>query len=175
MTQDRDALLDHLIRDELPSLARFFRTKRVPPSDVLDLVQSTMLAYVEGDGPKEAGKEKQYLMGIARNKWFHYLDTKHKRVGEAFDSEIHGVSRLGPSLSSALDKRNRVVAALQGLTGNEQMAVELRHGEEMKIDEVAHAMDKSPAQVKRYLASAEEKLRAQLGDMSAVSETYKNL
>lgn len=171
---NRDAMLEHLIKTEWPNLRRFFRTK-VPEGEVLDLVQATMLAYVEGDGPKEAGKEKQYLMGIARFQLLKYYDSKHRRAGEAFNSELHRVTDLGPSLSSKLDSRNRVVAALQTLTADEQMAVELRHGEDMKIDEIAEAMGKSPATVKRYIASGEEKLRAQLGDMSSVSEAYKNL
>lgn len=174
MTTDREAILENLIKTEWPNLRRFFRTK-VPEGEVLDLVQATMLAYVESDGPKEVGKEKQYLMGIAWKKVLRYYETKHRRTGEVFNSELHRVTDVGPSLSSKLDTRNRVVAALQSLTADEQVAIELRHGEEMKIDAVADSMGKSPATVKRYLASAEEKLRAELGDLRAVTDAYRDL
>jgi RNA polymerase sigma factor (sigma-70 family) len=174
MTTEREAIVERLLVTGKPALVRFFRN-RVPPSELFDFVQQTMLAYIESDGPKEPGKEKQYLTGIARNQWLRYVETKHRRAGEAFDSEIHGVNDIGPSLSSKLDRRNRVVAALHLLTADEQMAVELRHGEEMQLDEIAGAMSKSLATVKRYLASAEEKLRTKLADMRAVGDTYKNL
>jgi RNA polymerase sigma factor (sigma-70 family) len=171
MTTERDAILQGLIKHEWPRLRRFFRTK-VADADVLDLVQSTMLAYVEG--APERGKEKQYLWGIARKQVLKHYE-KHRRETEAFDSAIHKATDLGPSLSSKLDRRNRVVAALLTLPADQQMAVELRHGEELKLEEVAEALDVSLATAKRYLGAAEEKLRAELGDMSFVTDGYSKL
>ena len=171
MAIDRDAILQRLIKAEWPKLRRFFRTK-VAEGDVLDLVQNTMLAYV--DGSPERGKERQYLWGIARKQVLKHYE-KHRRETEAFDSSVHRATDVGPSLSSKLDRRNRVVAALLTLPADQQMAVELRHGEDLKLEEVAEALGVSLATVKRYLAAAEDTLRAQLGDLAAVIEGYAKL
>ena len=64
MTMTRDHILERLIQDEWPKLRRFFHSK-VPESEVLDLVQATMLAFVEGRHRAEGG-EKAYLWGIPR-------------------------------------------------------------------------------------------------------------
>ena len=64
MTTSREYLLEHLINNELAKLRRFFATK-VPGADVNDLVQQTMLAFVERRD-QIVGSERAYLMGIAR-------------------------------------------------------------------------------------------------------------
>lgn len=169
----RERTLDRLIQAEWPKLRRFFRTK-VSESDVLDLAQNTLLAYVESGGPSEAGHERAFLWGIARKQVLKHYE-KHRRVGVAFDSTIHGAGDLAPSLSSKLDLRNRLVAALASLPADQQMAIELRHGEGLQLDEVAAALDVSLATAKRYLAAAEQKLEAALGDLRAISAGYAKL
>jgi RNA polymerase sigma factor (sigma-70 family) len=169
----RQAQLENLIKNEWPKLGRFFRTK-VPESDVLDLVQNTLLAYVEGVGPDEPGKEKQYLWGIARKQVLKHYE-KHRRQTQQFDSTVHTAMDLGPSLSSRLDNRNRLMAALHSLPTDHQMAIELRYGEELKLEEVAEALDVSLATVKRYLSAAEEKMREAYGDERTVADGYAKL
>lgn len=168
----RDEILEGLIKNEWPKLRRFFRTK-VPEGDVLDLVQSTMLAYVEG-GPRDASSARAYLWGIARKQVLKHYD-KHRRHSEAFDSAIHTAMDLGPGVSSKLDNRNRLTAAMHTLPADQQMAIELRHGEELKLEEVAEALEVSLATAKRYLSAAEEKLRAELGTVDAIAKGYAKL
>lgn len=171
-TSERNAILETLIDGEWPKLRRFFRTK-VADSDVMDLAQSTMLAYVEG-GPREPGSARSYLWGIARKQVLKYYE-KHRRPTDPFDSTIHTATELGGSLSSKVDNRNRIVAALRTLPADQQMAIELRHGEELKLEEVAAALDVSLATAKRYLGAAEEKLRAELGGVDAIADGYSKL
>ena len=173
MSSPRDVILEQLIREEWPRLRRFFRTK-VPDGDVLDLVQSTMLAYVQG-APRSDATARAYLWGIARFQVLKYYE-KHRRKSDVFDSAIHTAHDLGPSLSSKLDNRNRLMAALHSLPVDQQMAVELRHGEELQLQEVADAIGVSLATVKRYLSAAEEKLRTVLGsDSDSVRDAYTKL
>lgn len=150
--------LERLIRDEWPRLRRFFRTK-VPDTDAYDLVQSTMLAFVEHHRNGEIGRA--YLWGIARNKVLQYYG-RH-RPTTSFDSTVHGVLDVGRSLSSRLDDRDRLLSALRSLPADHQMAFELRHGEELSLEEVAQALDVSLATAKRYLSAATERLRTSLG------------
>lgn len=171
MTTSRDALLEQLIRDEWPRLRRFFRTK-VPDADVLDLVQATMLAFVEGR-TRATASERAYLWGIARLQVLKHYD-KH-RSSTPFDSTVHTAMDLGPSLSSRLDGRTQLLRALHKLPADHQMAIELRYGEDLKLEEVAAALDVSLATAKRYLNAAEEKLRSELGDVDAIAEGYSKL
>ncbi len=173
MSSKRDTILEGLIKNEWPKLRKFFRTK-VPEGDVLDLVQNTMLAYVEGSGPREPGAERAYLWGIARKQVLKHYE-KHRRSSQPFDSTIHTAMDLGPSLSSRLDRRNQLVAALHTLPADHQMALELRHGEDLKLEEVAEALEVSLATAKRYLSAAEEKMREALGSSDAMSKEYRKL
>lgn len=172
MTAERDVVIEKLIANEWPKLRRFFGTK-VPDSEVLDLVQNTMLAYVEGDARRRA-EPRSYLWGIARLQVLKYYE-KHRRPTQPFDSTLHTAMDLGPSLSSTFEKRGRLVAALRALPTDQQVAIELRHGEGLKLEEVAAALDVSLATAKRYLAAAEEKLRAELGDLRALAAEYVEL
>lgn len=172
MTNPRDALLDTLITQEWPRLRRFFRTK-VPEADVLDLAQNTLLAYAEA-GPRDPSSARAYLWGIARKQVLKHYD-KHRRPNTPFDSTMHTAMDLGPSLSSRLDNRNRLVAALQRLPADQQMAIELRYGEELKLEEVAEALDVSLATAKRYLSAAQEALRADLGGIDTLTEAYAKM
>jgi RNA polymerase sigma factor (sigma-70 family) len=171
MTTNRDATLQGLIQHEWPKLRRFFRTK-VADGDVLDLVQNTMLAYVEGH--PEPGCERQYLWGIARKQVLkHY--AKFRGENEPFDSTVHRATDVGPTLSSRLDRRNQVVNALLTLPADQQMAIELRYCEGLQLEEVAASLDVSLATVKRYLSAAEERLRVQIGGVHAIADGYRKL
>jgi RNA polymerase sigma factor (sigma-70 family) len=172
MCLDPKERMERLIADEWPSLRRFFRTK-VAASDVLDLAQASILALVESGGPSDPEKLKPFLWGIARNQVLKYYE-KHRRESQPFDSEVHSALEVGASLSSRLDRRNRVVAALLTLPVNQQIAVELRHGEGLSLDGVATSLGVSLATAKRYLSAAEEKLRADLGDLARVRDAYRN-
>ncbi len=169
MIDPRNEVLEQLIRDEWPKLRRFFRSK-VPLSDVVDLVQSTMLGFVEGRA-RITGADRAYLWGIARNQVLKYYG-KHRPTAE-FNSEVHTALDLGPTISSRLDRRTRVLAALHELPVDHQIVFELRHGEGLSLEEVAAAFGKSLATVKRHLALAEDKLRASLGDQAnTVADEY---
>ena len=171
MTPDRKALLNRLIDAEWPKLRRFFRTK-VPDADVLDLAQGTMLAFVEKTDV--VADDRAYLWGIARRMVLKHYE-KH-RAAEPFDSTIHTALDMGRSLSSRLDDRHRLLRALHTLPVDHQMAFELRYGEELSLEEVAAAIGVSLATAKRYIAAAEEKLRAALGaDVGAVRGMYEQL
>jgi RNA polymerase sigma factor (sigma-70 family) len=161
-------VLERLIRDEWPKLRRFFRTK-VPDTDAYDLVQATMLAFVEK--MPEARDAKAYLWGIARKQVLRYYERS--RVALSFDSTLHSVLEAERTLSSRLDDRQRLIAALQQLPADHQMAYELRYGEELSLDEVASALDVSLSTAKRYIAAAEAKLTAILGsDVATVPAAY---
>lgn len=163
---------DALIREEWPKLERFFRTK-VAPADVVELAQATCLAFVERLEEVHANP-RGYLWGIARRQVLKHWERFRARGAAAFDSSQHSLQDVGPSLSSVVGRRTRVMAALQSLPADQQMAVELRHGEGLSLEETADAIGVSLATVKRYLAAAEETLRGKLGpEAEATIEEYR--
>jgi len=168
MTTTKDQILEALIRDEWPKLRRFFHTK-VPGADVLDLVQATMLAFVEGR-QRATGTARSYLWGIARFQVLKHYE-KH-RASTPFDSTLHTAMDMGPSLSSRLDGHTRLLRALHTLPTDHQVAFELRYGEELSLEETAAALNVSLATVKRYLSAAETKLKAELGTLDGIAKDY---
>lgn len=169
---ERDAVLEKLIASELPNLRRFFATK-VPQSEVLDLVQQTMLAFVEGRD-RITGNERAYLRGIARFQVCKFYEKRKTSV--AFDSTVHTATQIDRTLSTQLDERTRLLRALHELPLDQQIAFEMRHGEEMQLEDVAQVVGVSLATVKRYLSAAESKLKETLGeDASASGAAYREL
>jgi RNA polymerase sigma-70 factor (ECF subfamily) len=171
MPSNNNETLEALIEHEWPKLRRFFRTK-VADADALDLVQNTMLAYISGR--PTPGTERAYLWGIARKQVLKHYE-KHRHGGDPFNSSEHGVPDVGPSLSSKIDRREHIVAALIKLPADYQMAVELRYGEGLELQEVADALEVSLATVKRYLDHAMTTLREEFRDAGTVAESYRKL
>ena len=157
---NRESILDTLIETEWPKLRRFFRTK-VPDADVLDLTQNTMLAFVDGK-LRDPKKARAYLWGIARLQVLKHYE-KNRRGTEPFDSTIHTAMDLGPSISSRLDRRDKLVRGMQEMPVDHQIAFELRYGEELRLEEVAVALGVSLATAKRYIAAARATLRDVFG------------
>ncbi|MFV8751394.1 RNA polymerase sigma factor [Nannocystaceae bacterium ST9] len=147
------------VRASYPMLRRFF-AKKVSPAEVQDLTQATILTFLEKD---LAGVEhpRRFLFGIARNKLLQHFDKQRGGVG--FDSQQISARQHSTTLGTKLDRSTRIIEALRELPLDWQMAVELRYGEELELSEVAEAMDKSLAQIKRYLRSGLDQARAQLG------------
>ncbi|NVB38537.1 sigma-70 family RNA polymerase sigma factor [Pseudenhygromyxa sp. WMMC2535] len=155
MNQAPNQQLATVARENWPKLKRFFKAK-VPEPDCYDLTQETLLHFVRTD-PAGIRNPKAYLWGIARNRLFSYFGNK--RPTERFESSKISVAELGGTLSSQLDRRQRLANALSRLPVDHQIAFELRFCEELKLEEVAESMQVSLATVKRYLNKAREQLR----------------
>lgn len=150
MTDPASHPLSALARKQWPRLKRFFKSKVAEP-DCYDLTQETLLAFVRAD-PQKISNPEAYLWGIAHKRLLSYYERK--RPTEKFESTSMSIAELGGSLSSQLDRRRRLVAALAHLPVAQQVAFELRFGEELALQEVADAMEISLATVKRYLQAA---------------------
>ncbi len=171
--------LADVAQQQWPKLKRFFKSK-VPEPDCYDLTQDTLLAFMRSD-PAKVARPKSYLWGIARKRLLAYCDRK--RPTEKFESTRMSIAELGGSLSSQLDRRRRLVGALIRLPLDQQLAFELRFGEELSLQEVADAMEVSLATVKRYLQAATNSLRDILArpeyahdraNQSMIVDAYRN-
>lgn len=165
--------VDALIKTEWPKLERFMRSK-IPPGDIQDVAQNVLLAFVRrSNTPME--NQRAYLWQIARN---HIADHYRRRglVAAGFDSSVHSVIHLGPTMSSVINRKNRLTKALQGLPLDQQTAIELKYGEGLTDPEAAAALEVSMATYKRYVSAGLATLRSQYGvtDPEQVGEAYRN-
>jgi RNA polymerase sigma factor (sigma-70 family) len=105
----------------------------------------------------------------------HY--EKHRRQSHARFRQhaAHGDSTSVRRCRAGSTDAVSLVAALQLLPTDQQIALELRHGEDLKLEEVAEALDVSLATVKRYLSAAEEKMRSALGGPDSIANEYAKL
>lgn len=152
-----------LIRAEWPKLRRFFDLKTNSAPDCHDLVQKTLMAWIEKLDAGGVEKPRQYLWGIARFQLLRYFERR--RPSAQFDSAIHTVGARATTLGTRYDRRHSILDALRELPLDLQMAVEFRHGEGLSLQETADALDVSLATAKRYLKSATDQLRESLGDV----------
>lgn len=157
------------VQDSYPKLRRFFANK-VAPADVQDLAQATILTFLEKD-PQAMDDPRRFLFGIARNKLLQHFERRcGKRAGQPFDSQAISLRRLSTTLGTRLHRSTVIVEGLRELPLETQIALELRYGEGLKLGELAEAMDKSLAQVKRYIKAGLDELRAQLGPKLAAGD-----
>lgn len=159
MSTTDHATLIAAVNEHYPRVKRFFRS-RVPEPDCYDQANEAIRVFLATD-PSKIDKPKAYLMGIARKLVLKYIERRRPAVG--FDSELHSIAEFRTSISAQVVRRNRLLSALTSLPVDHEDAFELHYAEGMTLDEVAHAMGKSPATVKRYIAAARQRLAEQLG------------
>lgn len=146
-----------------PKLRRFFAGK-VSPADAQDLAQATIATFLEKDAP--SGSPKKFLFGIARNKLLQHYERS--RGGRHFDTLRMSVQDAATTLGTRLDRTLRVQGALSQIPLAQQIALELRYGEELSLEEIAGEMDRSRPQIVRYLHDGLAAMRGLLG--SALGE-----
>jgi len=88
------------------------------------------------------------------------------RPTEDIDAQ-HDVSVGGPALEELAvhrDRMNRIWAEVETLPQQQRIALVLKFQEDMKIDDIATAMAKSPGAVKLLIHRGVGRLRLNLGD-----------
>jgi RNA polymerase sigma factor (sigma-70 family) len=146
------------VREAYPKLRRFF-AKKVPPAEVQDLAQETIVTFLEKDASR-MDDPRRFLFGIARNKLLQHFDRR--RPGQSFDSQVVSARHISTTLGTKLHRSTVIIEGMRGLPLEWQIALELRYGEDLKLNEVAEAMQMSLAQVKRYIKDGLEQMRDSL-------------
>lgn len=162
MQKQTDARLGRVIQDNWSKLNRFFRAK-IPEPDCYELVQETLLIFLEKFREGVVERDRAFLWGIAHKKVLKYISGKRAAAAE-FDSRIHSVMGPQTTLSARFDRRDKLMNALRGLPMECQVAFELHYGEELTNEEVAAAMELSSATVKRRIKEAREALQEALAN-----------
>lgn len=147
-----------LVTQLFPKLRRFFASKTQGANEAQDLAQSTIAVFLDRD-TRAIAEPTNYIWGIAHNKLKQHYE---RRGGRAFDTEVASLQHISTTLGTKLDRKTRLGDALRQLPMIRQEAIELRFGEGLKLEEIAHATGRSLATVKRDIAAGLATMRGLL-------------
>lgn len=144
------------------AIYRFFEHKI--QGDVGDLVQRTFLGCVEArERFRGASSFRTFLFAIARHELCAYFRSRKK--SEAIDFSVSSIAELGPSPSTMARRRSEreiLLAALQGLPVDLQLALELHYWEGLPGPDLAVVLEIPEGTVRSRLRRAVEQLRERL-------------
>ncbi|MGH1347832.1 MAG: RNA polymerase sigma factor [Nannocystales bacterium] len=131
-----------LVRKHRRALTAFFRD-RVPPSEVADMVQDTLLTLVEARARiRSYCSFRSFAFGIARRK---LLERGRKRrtapLGEELEARLAGEAPPASAILVSKSNRDIVIAALRSLSVDDQILLQLSGYEAMKRRELAEVFD----------------------------------
>jgi RNA polymerase sigma factor (sigma-70 family) len=158
-----EAAGDALYRRYFRPLYRFFRAKA--PDDHEDLIQSTMLECVRSrDRFRGDGQFRAFLFGVARHRLLHHLRAKGRNRLD-FDPDRSSVADVDPRPSTIAARKAEhrlLLAALQRLPVDLQIALELHYWEELGTKELAQVLEIPEGTVKTRLRRGRELLQLEL-------------
>lgn len=146
-------------------LARFFGSKIGEGID--DLVQETMLACVEcRDDIRESSSFRAYLFAVARHRLYDHL--RRLDTTKCIDFSTTTMRDLGTSPSSAVardERRSKLESAMQQISIDHRIAVELAYWEDFQGPELAVVLGIPANTVRSRLARARQSLRRRLDEL----------
>ena len=147
-----------LFRRHFDALVRFFFGK--VGVDVEDLVQATLLGCIEAQPRfRRECSFRTFLFAVARNTLLSYIRAKNAR---SFDPCVSSLHDLGTSPSGAvarLESSTLLLAALQRLPIDFQIAIELHYWEGLRAKELAIVLGIDPTTARTRLHRGRRALR----------------
>ncbi len=134
-------------------------------NDVEELTQRTFLRLLEvKDRYQNTGSFRAFALGVARMVLLEFFRARAREAQVDFGvSSIAGLSTSPSGKLEKNDERARVVAAMQQLSVDHQIVLELHYWEGLSVQEVAEATDVQPGTVKSRLHRARAALEDAIG------------
>ncbi len=143
-----------LVNELYPHVLRMLRTKIGAP-DCYDQAQEAVKAFLMKDPAEITTTPRGYLMGIARKRVLKYFESQ-KNVTQ-FDSTQMSIAAV-TSMSVRMDRHNQMIAALQSLSLDEQIAIEQHLLEGRTLEETAVVLGVSRATATRRVSDGRKRL-----------------
>ena len=147
----------------IPKLRQHLRRRLRCEEDAKDIAQEACLRTLTVLQGKELRNPRAYLYQVAHNLVYHHYTSN--RIVEVADMDVDALESndTTPEDTAHLDeRRNRIDTALNELPPKCQTAMILRWRKELRIKEIAAAMDLSVGMVKKYLAKGNSHLHKRL-------------
>lgn len=162
-----------LFRRHFASIRRFFRNK-IAPDDVEDLIQRTFAACVEGKERFRGDSSfRTFLFAVARRQLYKFLRDRASRDARVDpDLGVSSINALGHSPSSVLAARQDqalVLEALQRISVDHQVMLELYYWEQLPGPDIARVFDITPTTVRTRLFRARRALEEAINELREAS------
>jgi RNA polymerase sigma factor (sigma-70 family) len=152
-----------LLTRHFAALLRFFERKVGADAD--ELIQRTMLACVESHHRlRGEASFRTYMFTIARHELYRFFRTRSAHRAPV-DFGVSSLVDLRTSASSQLTRRERITAlegALQHLSLDDQLLIELYYSEEIDSRGLAEIFGIEPSSVRTRLHRARAQIEAML-------------
>jgi RNA polymerase sigma-70 factor (ECF subfamily) len=174
--RDGDTAAGEVLFDRYYDLvAKFFRSR--VSGDFADLVQETFVASVESrDRLHEGCSFRAYIFSVAHNVLCRHLRSKY-RSDEVIDFDEVSVEDLAPGPFSQISRRGEqqlLLRALRRIPLNDQLLLELRYWEQLKTEDIAHAMGLPHGTVRSRLATARRRLDAAMAALAGSAKLLES-
>ena len=154
-----------LLRALQDPIYRFCLSQLADVDSAHDATQETALQILRGlEGFRGDSRIKTWALGIALNvcRQARRQSLRHRGLGDIQRNEQLSTDAAGPSEVAVRREHDQALQdCLQQLPDRQREVVVLRYFEEMKIDEIAQAMNIAPGTVKATLWQALRRLRKQ--------------
>lgn len=157
---------DTLIDRHFAAVHRFFRNK--VGTEIDDLVQQTFLACVEARHRYRGDASfKTFLLGIARHQLFrHYRSKRHSADLDFTVSSIVDLGTSPTGIASRHEDERLVAQALQRVSLDAQVILELSYWEELDAHAIAEVLEVPVNTVYSRLRRAKQSLRSSLENLA---------
>ena len=165
-----------LVGAHYTAILRFFELRAGYVAD--DLTQATFLAAVEAKDRFEGHASfRAFLFGIARNKLLELLRKSRRRDAALAAAKHRGPDTgLTPSgLVAIKDEQRTLLLALNRLSEDLQIAMQLHYWEGMAGNEVAEVLGIPPSTVRNRLSRARAELRTHIDAVAPGPRVSKSL
>ena len=155
-------VMETVVRERRPALVGYAYLLTGSRPDAEDLVQEAIVrTFARGRAKTSIREAEAYIRRAIAHEAINRV--RHRAVVQRYQPVL-ATAGSAPGHAAAVDARADVEAALDLLSPRERAVVVMRFMDDLTTASIAAALRLNEGTVKRYLANAAEKLRAQLGD-----------
>ncbi len=143
-------------------LLRFLRARLANEEDAEDLAQEAYLRLLRASDTKLIRDPVAYLFRIARNLVYEWYTSRPPSSESLDDVDVLDEGLTVEALANCNQQIDRLEAVLQHLPPKCRAAIVMHRRDGMTYEEIASALDVSPAMVKKYLSQGLSRCRARL-------------
>ena len=160
--------------ENVDAIYKFFYVKCLNKSQAEDLTSQTFMAYLETPAKENIENHTKYLYGIMRNIWVNFLREKYAQHVVYYE-QIEDFEQYILDTNEAFDAtpmKDNATALINQLPDKQREIAHKRLIEEMTLDEIALALNKTKRHVRTTQNRAIKNLKKMLNEPLTEQEAY---